>query len=347
MSPNAADLTEEQRAAIAAIEAGKGDSEVHLYLDMELNQVINKGNSTDKWENKLEELSDTITVTLKVTDEALKQKAAKGEVYVIREHKGQISTIPAVYNEADDTISFETNKFSEYALASASGFKNITNSEDNFGGASLTNDSTDLKDKVLSDSGESGQAVTVWLNVKSKTEEEINAEDVSMVASNKGTSVLGMYLDITLYKQVAAGSATTVSETEGSVTVSLQLPDSLINTNSSMTRTYQIVRVHDTGSGKVVDVLPCRFNAATKTLSFDTDKFSTYALVYKDTPVVSGTSGSSTSGSSYSSSVKSNPVQKVAAPTGDSTPVGMYVILLLASAAVLVYLGRKKFKESK
>ena len=64
-------------------------------------------------------------------------------------------------------------------------------------------------------------------------------------------------------------------------------------------------------------------------------------------PVTPAPPSGGTSGSSSSSSVKSNPTQNVAATTGDSTPVGMYVILLLTSVAVLVYLGRKKFKESK
>lgn len=163
------------------------------------------------------------------------------------------------------------------------------------------------------------------------------------VTSDIPGGIVGRYLDLTLYKQVGGSAVEQMTDTgTQSLQVKVQLPDELKNTDSTKNRTYYIARVHEGHA----TVLPVTFDGTN--LIFSTNQFSTYAIIYKDTPkTTGGTSGSSTSSSSYSSSVKSNPVQKVAAPTGDSTPVGMYVILLLASAAVLVYLGRKKFKESK
>jgi len=56
------------------------------------------------------------------------------------------------------------------------------------------------------------------------------------------------------------------------------VPSSLMNSNSSVTRTYQMIRVHN----GVATVIPCTYNAANQTISCETDQFSTYALAYVD-----------------------------------------------------------------
>lgn len=102
----------------AEIEAAAGEGTVHLYLDMTMKQVLNKGTASDAWKSTVTELNNRVTVTLKVTDDDLKSQAAAGMVYVIREHEGQLEKIPAVYNAEESTISFETDQFSTYVLAS-------------------------------------------------------------------------------------------------------------------------------------------------------------------------------------------------------------------------------------
>ena len=56
----------------------------------------------------------------------------------------------------------------------------------------------------------------------------------------------------------------------------MKLPDSLLNKDKSKLRTYYILRLHD----GVVDKLETELNG--DTLTFETNKFSTYALVYED-----------------------------------------------------------------
>ena len=63
------------------------------------------------------------------------------------------------------------------------------------------------------------------------------------------------------------------------MTVQLTLPDSAINADTSKTRTYEVLRVHE----GVVSVIPVTFDADAKTLTFETDRFSAYAIAYKDT----------------------------------------------------------------
>lgn len=123
-----------------------------------------------------------------------------------------------------------------------------------------------------------GENVKIYLDVKDAAE-SVTPEDKTLVENAKGKAVVGMYLDINLFKKIGNDTPTKVSETNGAVTISLNMPVELINTDSKVTRTYNIVRVHE----GVTTILDCKFDAATNKLSFETNAFSTYALVYTDT----------------------------------------------------------------
>lgn len=88
-------------------------SEIKLYLDMELYNVINKGNKEESWQNKLQELSSPIAISLKI-DEAFCDKDATYEV--VRKHGDEYTLITAKYDEMTGCVSFDTDKFSDYAL---------------------------------------------------------------------------------------------------------------------------------------------------------------------------------------------------------------------------------------
>ena len=75
--------------------------------------------------------------------------------------------------------------------------------------------------------------------------------------------------------------AVKVSETREEVTIEFKVPQNLKNKNSSVYRTYQLVRIHD---GEV-EILDAEYNSSDDMLCFRTDKFSTYALIYKDVRV--------------------------------------------------------------
>lgn len=106
---NESEVSEELRA-----QAG----ESALYLDMNLYQVVSKGGDNGNWENQLEELDGKITVTLKVP-----APASGTTYYVVRQHgSGDDVTydrIPVEYDPETSTITFESDKFSTYALYSA------------------------------------------------------------------------------------------------------------------------------------------------------------------------------------------------------------------------------------
>lgn len=82
-----------------------------LYLDMELYQVVSKTGENGDWENQLTELDDDIKVTLNVPE-----LDPEGQYYVIREHEAEYDRIDVEYNPDEQTVSFDTDKFSTYAL---------------------------------------------------------------------------------------------------------------------------------------------------------------------------------------------------------------------------------------
>ena len=118
------------------------------------------------------------------------------------------------------------------------------------------------------------------------------AEDKKLVeAQLNSTNKIVMYLDLGVKVSIKDADGTVIgtdaalSETGTPVQFTVALDDSFINTNNTVDRTYQVVRIHE---GKV-DVLPTTFDPETKTITFESDKFSTYALMYTDTPKASKT----------------------------------------------------------
>ena len=93
-----------------------------------------------------------------------------------------------------------------------------------------------------------------------------------------------MYLDISLYKQIGSDAAVRVTETNGEISISIAIPKELLNSNSAVTRTYRMIRIHDNAA----KLLEGSFDAKTGYFTFKTDAFSTYVLVYEDVPVSSG-----------------------------------------------------------
>ena len=162
-----------------------------------------------------------------------------------------------------------------------------------------------------------GASVDIVLTVK---EANVPDEVKTAMAQAAKDYTIGQYLDISLFKYMTvngsqqAGAA--LHTTKDALTISVAVPDALINTNSAVNRTYCIVRRHD----GAITVLDAAFDAASKTLTFKTDHFSVYAIAYKDTAVPSSGSNPGSNNSSNDSETKKNEVAPTPAPTPASTP---------------------------
>ncbi len=136
---------------------------------------------------------------------------------------------------------------------------------------------------------------------------------------------IGILFDVCLYKQLGNGEKTYLHETSKPITTTVRVPDRLLNTQKNVKRTFWIVRCHDGNAA----FLPTRYNDTDKTLSFETDRFSGYAIVYKDTK---------TSGNAQNTATGDIP------RTGDSSHIGLWVTVMALSAAGIgaVIIGKRK-----
>ena len=159
-----------------------------------------------------------------------------------------------------------------------------------------------------------GASVDIVLTVK---EANVSDEVKTAMAQAAKDYAIGQYFDISLLKYMTVNgsqqAAVALPTTKDALTISVAVPDALINTNSAVNRTYCIVRNHK----GTIDVLDAAFDAAGKTLAFKTDRFSIYAIAYKDTAVPSSGSNPGSNNSSNDSETKKN---EVAAPTPAPTP---------------------------
>ena len=179
---------------------------------------------------------------------------------------------------------------------------------------------------------EVAQGVNVWLDIQDMSS-SVSKTDKSLIQDKSGDYTVGLYLDINLFKKVGSNDATKVTETNGKVKASIVIPESLWKSG----RTFEIIRVHD----GVATAIAGTYDENTHVFTFETDKFSTYALAYKD-PASSSNSGTT---SNSSSSNSSNSTQSTAPKTGDPNDIRVWYLLLIASLGGLGFLGYSKKKK--
>ena len=173
-------------------------------------------------------------------------------------------------------------------------FLNATKPQDNDYSGNLNHISKELIDlipleKIEKEHIAKGESVKVYLEVTDITE-NVTEEDKKLVEETLGDEKVAAYIDITMFKQVGDREAKKIHNTKGAVAISFQVPSELINRDMSVERKYQIIRVHE-GETTIIDV---EFDEQTGEISFETDKFSTYALIYTDAQVVMNQTGDTT-----------------------------------------------------
>lgn len=216
-------------------------------------------------------------------------------------------------------------------------------------------DKDSIKKDVLTDEEkaqvEAGEKANVYLEVTKVDETDVPADDIvktNAKAAEIEGSKKGMYLDISLWKVIGDNEPEKVTDAKLSnkVKISVDLPTNLIAPKGK-TRTYYVIRVHD----GVAEILPTTLNG--KTITFESDRFSTYSIWYTEQDV-KGTDGGSgdkgnggagaTDGKNDSNNKKPADAKK-AAKTGDYNHIGLLCLLLAMSAVVtggtVVYKRRK------
>ena len=105
----------------------------------------------------------------------------------------------------------------------------------------------------------------------------VSSSDKEAVAQALNGYTVGQYLNIDLYK-LAGTDRTDIHETAKKIKIVIAVPEALRNADSSKTRTFAVVRVHDGRAELLADL-----DGSADTITIETDRFSTYAIVYQDT----------------------------------------------------------------
>lgn len=167
-----------------------------------------------------------------------------------------------------------------------------------------------------------GKKIEIVLEVK-------EAQTNELIETNTKGYKVGKYLNITLNK-IVNGTSESIHELTKKLKISIELPTELINKDKTITRTYFIARSHN---GKV-DILETNYDEKTNKLTFETDKFSDYAIIYKDKKELKTTVTTSIN--------KSNTKQTTKAKTGDNANIIGLMMLLVSSMFVMVFVRKKE-----
>lgn len=117
------------------------------------------------------------------------------------------------------------------------------------------------------------------IEIKATIEEiNVNEEVKNIIEENiKSKETVAKYLDINLYKE-AALNKTQLTELNNNIKIDIKLDDSLINKDKNTNRTFKVLRYHDGDTEEVNST----YNKNNNTITIETNKFSTYALIYAD-----------------------------------------------------------------
>lgn len=328
--------------ALAQVENAVSAEAVNLTLD----QIVSKGDGTN-WENPVTQFDQPVKMKLQVADY---DTAAGYEV--VREHNGNLTKLTTSVSE-NGTLTFETNQFSTYFIvktakkADNGNAKTEKSSNTSSTTASSAAGSTDNAITAQSVSGEGVPAINIasaadhLLNLAKLSEDENKAvkagnktqfvlsasgmtptkEEIALIQSALGNNVIGQYLNLNLTLKISGRADRQITDLSAPMYIAITIPQNLVNHDSSIERTYRIVRIHD----GVATLIDGTYDAATNQFTFATDGFSTYALVYED--VNTTLTGRSPK-------------------TGDSSMWMVWTLILCAGCGVLFAAGKRYKKTS-
>ena len=155
-------------------------------------------------------------------------------------------------------------------------------SSENYRNAAFATSDDEVKEILLTDEEKilvkNGAELSFRLDVKdvSSNPPSADAERINMA---KGTGTVVSYMDISISRKNSADNSTEkITELDEQVSISFDAPKAATAGARDGDRQYYLIRVHD---GDAVS-LEGSYDSKTGKITFSTDSFSTYALVYKD-----------------------------------------------------------------
>lgn len=131
----------------------------------------------------------------------------------------------------------------------------------------------------IKDAVNNGKTIVVDVASEIVEKDAVSNDAKKIENSLKTNEKVGAYFDIDVVVKVDDNVLGNVTKLNDKITVSVNIPNNLPAVPEGYKRIFKIIRVHDNGDP---EELTATENG--NKVSFDTDRFSTYALVYEDVP---------------------------------------------------------------
>ena len=202
---------------------------------------------------------------------------------------------------------------------------------------------------------EEGAYVNVFLtivNITDNVPEEDKAAVEEIISTLGDDAAAALYLDVSMYRKLNDEVPVRITDTNGQmITVSIRISEVVSEAAENVDRTCYLVRVHDGAA----ELLPFELDEDGM-LTFETDKFSTYGVVCKDTeiPEEEDETGEDTEDDAAAqdnqeenASDSDNTSGGSAPKTGDSLRLSLVFTLLLASFGAMLILKKREQSRRK
>ncbi len=180
-----------------------------------------------------------------------------------------------------------------------------------------------------------GADAKIYLEIKDVSD-TVSEEDKLIIKENIEDFIIGEYIDISLFKKIGEGEAIKISNPNGLISITIIIPESLKPTDSTKTRNYKIARIHE-GELTIIDGV---YDAETGEFTFETDKFSTYAIIYEEIDTVVEPEETE-KGSEAETETENNSVK-----TGDDSHLWLWMLLIAGAMTVEIVAVISKTKKS-
>lgn len=236
-------------------------------------------------------------VTVKLNDTEETSKTIKVHVYELN--------VEAKDEETKNNTEDLTNELKEI-LSGATSAKGISKEV-----------ATKVKEAVAD-----GEAITTEVVTKKMKDEDVTAEEEVLVKDKLDSKEnIAKFYDINFVLKTNTTTLGNVTELNKPVKIELTIPSDLEEIKDGYSRTYSIIRIHNGESERLENV-----EVNGDKISFETDKFSKYAITYKDTKDASFTN--------LSTGINPNTNDKI------NSSIVLFVISILGFTITKVY--RKK-----
>ncbi len=270
---------------------------------------------------------NTVTVTFKAIDSETKEVLKElGTQVVNYGANATLPELPAIKGYENTTPEWDNNgeAVKEDITINALYTKNekgdvVNKTED----AIVVGNLTDLVEVSGEEQAEIdlGRDLEVWLEVDNANPTKAEKAAIEKAAGNHR---VGKYLALDFYKQLTfngeAEGDVAPATINGTVSVVVDIPNGMLPPRNVITRHYSVVKLNADGSATVVN---SKYSIKTKTIVFDADASSTYAIAYKDVKSVDASTGND-------NTVTTKPNVSTGGDVASLIPMAMIALISLA-----------------